>query len=98
MVAGLIHTRSKYNGAFTCESTLLLEYALTTYIPNPPVLPQSFPSIFTPPTSIIQKDSSHSNYKGANYSIALGERGLHWQHSKHSQRYVDHVRAVSLPS
>ena len=35
MVAGLIHTRSKYNAAFTCENTLLLAYALATYIPIP---------------------------------------------------------------
>lgn len=78
MVAGLIHTHSKYNGAFTCESTMLLGCALAAYIPHPPVLSQSFPSLCTPPATTIQNDSPHSSYKGANYSIALGECGLHW--------------------
>ena len=36
MVASLIHTRSKYNAVFTCESTILLEDALAAYIPHPP--------------------------------------------------------------
>ena len=63
-----------------------------------PLLPQSFASIFTLQTTIIQNDSSHSNYRGANYSIALGKRGLHWQHSIHSQRYADDVPAISLSS
>ena len=96
MVAGLFHTRSKYNGVFTCESTLLLEYALAAYIPSPPFSLKAFlPSLHhhqssrtTHLTATIKEQTTGLDFASVAYISSI---------SIHSQRYVDDVTATLLP-
>ena len=96
MVAGLIDTRSKYNGAFTCESTLLLEYVFAAYITSPsfslnaffPSLHYDQPSRTTRLTVTIKEQSTALNLASVACISSI---------SIHSQRYADDVRATLLP-